>query len=106
MGPLFEPSERARRRQAMQECIEDLVPRAAQRDPEAKWWLTTKASDDYLDPLFSAFFAKLELPNLMGKANYYNLVQYIPKERIDPEIVRVFDMIQEIATQASPGENR
>ncbi len=103
-GPLFEPSERARRRQAMQECIEDLVPRAAQRDPAAKWWMTTKISDDFLDPLFAAFFAKLDLPNLMGKASYHNLVRFIPIGRIDPEITLVLDMINNVGAQAKPGE--
>jgi len=102
VGPLFEPSERARRRQAMKDVIEDLVPRAAQRDPAAKWWLTTKASDDFLDPLFAAFFGKLDLPNLMGKASYHDLVPFVVEGQIDSEIVQVLDMIHGVATQAKP----
>jgi hypothetical protein len=105
-GPLFESSERTRRRQTIKECIDDLIPPAALRDSGAKWWKTTKASDDFLDPLFAEFFKKLGLPNLINKANYYEIIQYIPIEKIDPEITRTLDIIQEVAMRAKPGESR
>lgn len=99
-GSLFKPAELERRQRAMKECIDDFVPRAALRDPRDRWWVDTKASDDFLDRIFEAFFNKLGLPNLMRKTDYHRLARYVPVEQIDPEVSRVFDQISEIAGQA------
>ena len=56
-----------------------------------------KASDDFLDPLFDAFYKKLTLPNLMRKTDYHTLARFLRKEQIDPEVRRVLDMIHDIA---------
>ena len=64
-GPLFENAESERARRTMKKCIEDLVPPVALRNPSDPWWIKTKASDEFLDRLFEAFFEKLGLPNLM-----------------------------------------
>ncbi|MGA3327978.1 MAG: AAA family ATPase [Terriglobia bacterium] len=101
-GPLFEQAEKARYIETMQRCIEDYVPRAAQRDPGDRWWIDTKASDDFLDRLFEAFFKAIELPNTMRKTNYHVLAGYVPKDKIDPEISRVLDSILEVSRQAKP----
>ena len=101
-GPLFERSEIAKNRQAMQECIDDLIPRAAMRDRNDPWWSNTKASDEFLDRLFELFFAKLQLPNMMRKSDYHVLVRYVPKAQIDPEVPSVLDTILRIAEQAKP----
>ena len=77
----------------MKECIEDLVPRAALRDLSDRWWITTKASDDFLDRLFPVFFGKLGLPNLMNKTDYHVLAHYVPKDQISPEITSVLDLM-------------
>ena len=66
------------------------------------WSPDTKVSTEFLDPLFSSFFEKLELPNLMQKTNYHTLVQYLPTEQIDPEVTDVLDGILEIANRAKP----
>jgi hypothetical protein len=86
----------------MRECIEDFVPRAAQRDLRDRWWIDTKASDDFLDRLFEAFFKKLGLPNLMNKTHYHRLARCVPKEQIDPEITTVLDAILSVANRARP----
>ncbi len=101
-GPLFTPAERERRRAAMQECIEDFVPRAAQRDPADPWWADTKASDEFLDRLFEGFFKRLGLPNLMRKTDYHVLANYVPGDRIDPEVVEVLNLIVQVARRAKP----
>lgn len=98
MGSLFEQPCQA----AMAECIEDYVPRAAQRDPLDRWWVDTKASDDFLDRLFPAFFKKLNLPNLMAKTDYHKLARYVPKEQIAPEVTTILDGILAVARQAKP----
>lgn len=104
-GPLFQPAERERRVDAMHECIEDFVPRAALRDRSDRWWTDTKASDDFLDRLFESFFKKLKLPNLMSKSRYHVLARYTPKDQIDPEVARVLDLIAEVSSQSRPVRN-
>lgn len=101
-GPLFTRSEAERRRRVMQECIEDFVPRAALRDHSDTWWISTKASDEFLDRLFVAFFKKLGLPNLLQKTDYHVLARYVPREQIDPEVGQVLDVIVEVASRAQP----
>ena len=99
-GPLFEPAERKKRSDAMQECIEDLVPRAALRDPNDRWWVDTKTSDDFLDRVFECFFKKLALPNLMRKTDYHVLGDFISKDEIDPEVNTVLDSITAVAKRS------
>lgn len=86
----------------MQACIEDCVPPVALRDRADPWWSDTKASDAFLDRLFAAFFARLQLPNLMSKTDYHQLAHYLPAELIDPEVIAVLDAISQVASSAKP----
>ncbi len=99
-GPLFALG--ARGQAAMRECIQDLVPRAAQRDRDDPWWSETKATDQFLDRLFQSFFKVMQLPNLMRKTDYHVLVRYVPDDQIAPEISTVLDMVLEVAERAKP----
>lgn len=101
-GPLFEAAECERRRRAMQESIEDFALPAALRDRSDPWWRDTKASDEFLDRLFAAFFEKLNLPNLMPKTDYHVLARHVPRELMDPEVTEVLDAIVEVAEAARP----
>jgi hypothetical protein len=101
-GPLFEAQESEKWRKAMQESIDDFVPRAALREPHDPWWRDTKASDDFLDRLFAAFFEKLNLPNLMPKTDYHVLARYVPRHLMDPENTEVLDAIVRVAEAARP----
>ncbi len=40
------------------------------------WDGDIKASDEFLEPVFKAYFEKLGLPNLMAKKNCHELVEY------------------------------
>ena len=100
LGPLFEGAELQTRMQLMNECIQDLVPPAAMRNPADRWWTETKATDDFLDRLFEEFFRKLGLPNLMMKTHYHILAQYVPVKEIDPEVIRVLDMALKVGQSA------
>jgi ABC-type taurine transport system ATPase subunit len=102
LGPLFDNNVREQYQAAMRESIEDLVPRAAQRDPQHRWWHDTKVSDDFLDPLFESFFAKLHLPNLMRKTHYHVLARHVPADEIDPEVTEVLNGILMVAEKAKP----
>jgi ABC-type taurine transport system ATPase subunit len=66
------------------------------------WSDELKASDDFLEPLFQAFYTRLGLPNLMNKSDYQELAVYLKKELIDPEIVEVLDTIAGVAQSAHP----
>jgi hypothetical protein len=101
-GPLFEHAQKNHYVEIMQQCIEDFVPRAALRDLGDRWWIDTKASDEFLDRLFEAFFKIAQLPNTMRKTDYHVLAGYVPKDQIDPEISRALDSILEVARQAKP----
>jgi len=101
-GPLFAAAERDRRLRAMRECVEDRIPRVALRDRADRWWTDTKASDEFLDPLFEDYFRRLELPNLMRKTDYHQLARLVPSELIDPEIREKLDAIAETARKARP----
>ena len=96
--PLFGQAKR----EVMKECIEDRVPPVALRDREDRWWIDTKASDDFLDLLFESFFEKLKLPNLMRKTDYHVLVRHVPADQIAPEISEVLDKVLEVAERAKP----
>ena len=102
--PLFDGADekRANREAAMQECIEDFVPRIALKDRTDAWWNDTKMSDDFLDRLFPAFFKKIGLPNLMRKTDYHILARFVPLEQISPEVGKMLDAIHATATKAIP----
>lgn len=101
-GPLFEPIQHEKYGTIMRECIEDFVPRIALNNPRDRWWIDTKASDEFLDRLFDEFFKKLDLPNLMKKTNYHVLARYVPQNEIDPEIAQVLDLIVSVSQKARP----
>jgi len=61
-----------------------------------------KASDDFLTPVFQSYFEKLGLRNLMRKTEYHTLTKFVPRERIDPEVVEKLDLIVRVAGQARP----
>lgn len=82
--------------------IQDLVPPIALRDPSNAWWSNTKATDDFLDPLFERYFRELQLPNLMRKTDYHCLAKYVPADAIPQEITEKLDAILQIAKQAKP----
>jgi len=90
------------REQAMQKAIRLLIPPIALNNPSDKWWIDTKMSDDFLDRLFEIYFEELGLPNVMLKTNYHVLAEFVPKDKIDPEVSEKLDAIVEIANRARP----
>jgi hypothetical protein len=101
-GPLFAQAEAERFRTLMEECIRDLVPPVALRDPRDSWWSEVKATDEFLDRVFQRFYDQLGLPNLMRKSDYHRLARFVPEESIDAAVTEALDLIQETANQARP----
>ena len=102
MGPLFSNLWKP----AMEETIEEVEHALQTLGKGSPWSADTKVSDDFLNPLFEAFFKKLGLENLMQKTNFHTLVQYVSPDWVDPEVQDVLDGIQKIANQAVPITDR
>jgi energy-coupling factor transporter ATP-binding protein EcfA2 len=61
-----------------------------------------KATDEFLDPLFKKLYESKGLPLLMRKTDYHVLVPFVPRDKIDPEIVQFLNQLVDIASQAKP----
>jgi len=97
-GPLFQEAHAKAMAQAMGE-IEDAMKKLAKGTP---WDADTKASDDFLTPLFARYFDELKLPNLVAKRSFYELAYLVPPEKIDPEVSEKLDAIARVAHSARP----
>ena len=86
----------------MEETIVEIEKARATLRQESPWSPDIKVTDDFLDGLFETFFEKLQLPNLMRKTNYHTLIEYLPADQIDPEVIKVLDSILEVAEKAKP----
>lgn len=97
-GDLFAASWRG----AMEEAIDDIAKALAQLGKPDPWGPDLKASDEFLDPLFRAFYAKVGLPNLMRKTDYHTLAAFVREDELDPEVREKLDLIAGTATRARP----
>jgi len=94
---LFGHTERTKRAELMERLVAQYIPPIALNNLSHPWWLNTKISDDFLDPLFESYYAELGLPNAMRKTDYHRLAEYIEVAAIDPEISTKLDAIHEAA---------
>lgn len=85
---------------AMHDAIGALVPLVAQRDPDDPWWTNTKMSDDFLDRLFPAFYARLGLPDIMRKSDGCRVARRLERGEVAPEVSDKLDRIVEVAALA------
>jgi ABC-type thiamine transport system ATPase subunit len=102
LGPLFESEMRARQTAAMQAAINEVASALQVLGRPDPFGPDVKASDDFLTPVFQSYFAKLGLRNLMQKTDYHILAKFVPRERIDAEVVMKLDRIAEVAKHAKP----
>ena len=99
--PLFTHSEADRRLTAMREAIAEVSEALRTLGKGSPWDADSKVSDDFLTPLFRAYFERLDIPNLMDKKNFYELADCVPEDEIDPEIIEKLDAIAGAAESAS-----
>lgn len=97
IGPLFEASEAERRTEAMHEAVAAIEAAMKALGRGSPWDENTKVSDDFLIPLFEAYFDRLGLPNLMRKRSFYELAAHVPLDEIDPEVTDKLDAIARTA---------
>ena len=100
-GPLFAAKETEARVQAMQESIQEVTAAMETLEKGSPWANDTKVSDDFMTPLFKKYFKKLNLPNIMDKKRFHDLVNYVPAEKIDAEIRNALDRIVGVANRAN-----
>ena len=101
-GPLFAPIEVERHMKAMREATDEVEQAMRTLGLGSPWSHDAKASDDFLTPLFRAYFQKLNLPNLMNKKDFYELAEYAPETLIDPEIGEKLNAIASVSQSAKP----
>jgi hypothetical protein len=102
-GPLFEAHEKLRLRNVMIQAIEEISDALAKLNKPDPFSGDIKASDEFLTPVFHAFFQKLGLPDLMQKSDYHTLVRFITADEVSPEISTMLDAI---AATAEPTSGR
>ena len=100
--PLLAKGEADSQLSAMREAIAEVENALEILGKGLPWNRDVKASEEFLIPLFKAYFKKLELPNIMEKKDFYELAKYIPKDQIDSEIVEKLDAIAGVAQSAAP----
>ena len=101
---LFSSIEMDTRLDAMRKSIAEVGEAMQTLEKESPWSADSKVSDEFLTPLFSAYFRKLSLPNLMNKKDFYELAEYVPDNEIDPEIREKLDAIVQVAESVTPRE--
>lgn len=99
------PAEVEKRQNAMRQAIEEVASALKTLGKGAPWSAHIKASDEFLSPLFDAYFEKLGLPNLMAKKNFYELAEHVPDREIDPEISEKLEAIARVAESATPARD-
>ena len=92
-GRLFAPIWRSR----MDECIDEIERAIDTLDGPSPWGPDIKASDDFLDRVFSRFYKQLNSPALIRKTDYHRLAEFLKAEDIDPEIREKLDAIVDAA---------
>jgi ABC-type uncharacterized transport system YnjBCD ATPase subunit len=102
---LFGTSEKERRIEAMRESIKDVTHALTTLGKPEPWSPDIKATDDFLEPLFKEFSAKLGLPLLLRKNEYFKLALLAPAQDLDPEIAEKLDCIADVAKRARPRED-
>ncbi len=100
---LFSVSDRDRRLTTMRAAIHDLTQALETLSRPGPWSAQIKATDDFLDPLFKAYYRKLNLPLQLRKSSYHVLAGLLPVEQYDPEIAHKLDAIVEVAQRARVG---
>ena len=96
-GPLFREAEKEMRLQAMRKAISEIESALAKLEKASPWGADLNSSTEFLKPLFAAYFTKLNLPNLMPKGNFHQLVRHVPPAAIDSEVCTKLDAIACVA---------
>ena len=95
-GALFAPTWRSH----MEECIDEIEHALDTLGRPSPWGPDIKATDDFLDRLFTRFYEQSNSPALIRKTDYHRLAEYLNAENIDPEVTEKLDAIVDAAQPA------
>ena len=82
---LFGTSEANQRKEAMENALDDVLPGVAKRDENDSYWSDVKASIE-IEKILKAFYKYMGYRGNSSKRNYVDLIDYLPMEKIDPEV--------------------
>lgn len=102
LDDLFGRADKDEREQSMREAIREVADALKTLGKPDPWSSDTKASDDFLDPLFKKFFEKRNLPLQLRKSEYHTLASLVPAADLDKEISAKLDAIVATAKKAKP----
>ncbi|MBM3472087.1 MAG: AAA family ATPase [Armatimonadetes bacterium] len=102
---LWANADAQRREDTMRRCIENMERALATMRRPGPWSDDIKATDDFLDPLFEAYFEALGLPILFGKSDYHQLTEYMTPGMLPDEVTEKLDAIAEVAERATPRQD-
>ena len=98
-GALFAPIWQSH----MEECIHEIEGALDTLGRPSPWGPDIKATDEFLDRLFTRFYEQSNSPALIRKTDYHRLAEYLNAENIDPEITEKLDAIVDAAQRAREG---
>jgi hypothetical protein len=99
---LVDEAERKNRVAVLEECIEQLVDALKVTQRPDPWGEDIKVTDEFLDPLFKNYYARLGISQQTYKRDYHGLADAIPVEEISDEVIAMLDSIAEVAGRATP----
>ena len=102
---LFALAEKDKRVAVMQDSIREIENALLTLGKPGPWSGDIKASDEFLGPVFNRFSEKMQIPLEIRKSQLHRLVPFIPKDRIDPEIIEKLDLIVKVVNQANPDKS-
>jgi ABC-type multidrug transport system ATPase subunit len=95
---LFESGARAYRSENMRLACKKIIPPIAMENPDDEYWNDRKASEE-IERIFKEYARSMNLPNLITKGNFWEILNYIPKNDIDNEVIEKLDVIYSIAKE-------
>lgn len=97
---LFGHAARQQRLDAMRAAINEVIQALQTLNKPGPWTPDIKATDDFLDPLFMSFSAKLGVPLVVHKNEYFKLAKFVSKAGIDAEVSVKLEAIADVASKA------
>ncbi len=99
-GPLFTQALIAERVDTMRQAIDRVRDGLRALDRPDYMSAELKGSAEVLQPIFNRYFDLLERRTRMRKRDLHQLIDHLPDDEIDPEIVEKLDAIAEVAARA------
>ena len=102
LGPLFEPDLERERSEVMRAAIEKVATAAETLGRGNIWEPSIKASEEVLIPVLQQFFSLAGKQRTIRKRDLHQLIDQVPDNELDVEIVEKLDRIAAVANSADP----